>query len=215
MAEAVGAQTAFFSTCGSSLSVKAAMMAVAGGSGGGLLGRDSHESVVAGLILSGCAATVGLARGMPTVTAPRNAGWPPRARIHGIPADGCPAGIVGWARCRPPGRRRGGAVRTSRGRGSPRRATLPAFDVLLSVRTVMVRKVPGSSAFMRPRTQCFIRRVAASSSRLRSSPGRNAPVAWLSCRRCLADSAEHLRVPADRGGVVRWTARLGGRRSSG
>ena len=61
MAEAVGAQTAFFSTCGSSLSVKAAMMAVAGGSGGGLLGRDSHESVVAGLILSGCAATVGLA----------------------------------------------------------------------------------------------------------------------------------------------------------
>jgi arginine decarboxylase len=54
MAEAVGAQTAFFSTCGSSLSVKAAMMAVAGGSDGGLLlGRDSHKSVVAGLILSG------------------------------------------------------------------------------------------------------------------------------------------------------------------
>jgi hypothetical protein len=75
--------------------------------------------------------------------------------------------------------------------------------VLLSVRTVMVGKVPGSSAFMRPRTQCFIRRVAASSSRLRSSPGRNAPVAWPSCRRCLADSAEHLRVPADRGDLVR------------
>ena len=54
MAEAVGAETAFFSTCGSSLSVKAAMMAVAGGSDGGLLlGRDSHKSVVAGLILSG------------------------------------------------------------------------------------------------------------------------------------------------------------------
>ena len=31
MAEAVGADAAFFSTCGSSLSVKAAMMAVAGG----------------------------------------------------------------------------------------------------------------------------------------------------------------------------------------
>src|SRR5258707_8166209 len=54
MAEAVGAEKAFFSTCGSSLSVKAAMMAVAGGSEGGLLvSRDSHKSVVAGLILSG------------------------------------------------------------------------------------------------------------------------------------------------------------------
>lgn len=31
MADAVGADTAFFSTCGSSLSVKAAMLAVAGG----------------------------------------------------------------------------------------------------------------------------------------------------------------------------------------
>ncbi|KZM75191.1 aminotransferase class I/II-fold pyridoxal phosphate-dependent enzyme [Nocardia terpenica] len=53
MAEAVGAQTAFFSTCGSSLSVKAAMMAVAGGDGGLILGRDSHKSVVAGLVFSG------------------------------------------------------------------------------------------------------------------------------------------------------------------
>jgi arginine decarboxylase len=54
MADAVGASSAFFSTCGSSLSVKAAMMAVAGGVDGGLLlGRDSHKSVVAGLIFSG------------------------------------------------------------------------------------------------------------------------------------------------------------------
>lgn len=54
MADAVGADSAFFSTCGSSLSVKAAMMAVAGHSGGGLLlGRDSHKSVVAGLIFAG------------------------------------------------------------------------------------------------------------------------------------------------------------------
>jgi arginine decarboxylase len=54
MAEAVGADSTFFSTCGSSLSVKAAMMAVAGGVEGGLLvGRDSHKSVVSGLILSG------------------------------------------------------------------------------------------------------------------------------------------------------------------
>lgn len=53
MADAVGADVAWFSTCGSSLSVKAAMMAVAGGDGGLLLGRDSHKSVVAGLIFSG------------------------------------------------------------------------------------------------------------------------------------------------------------------
>lgn len=53
MAEAVGAEVAWFSTCGSSLSVKAAMMAVAGGDGSLLLSRDSHKSVVAGLIFSG------------------------------------------------------------------------------------------------------------------------------------------------------------------
>lgn len=53
MADAVGAEDAFFSTCGSSLSVKAAMLAVAGDSPGGLLlGRDSHKSIVAGLIFS-------------------------------------------------------------------------------------------------------------------------------------------------------------------
>jgi arginine/lysine/ornithine decarboxylase len=54
MADAVGAEAAWFSTCGSSLSVKAAMMAVAGGAEGGLLvSRDSHKSIVAGLIFSG------------------------------------------------------------------------------------------------------------------------------------------------------------------
>jgi arginine/lysine/ornithine decarboxylase len=53
MADAVGAEHAFFSTCGSSLSVKAAMLAVAAGRGDLLLGRDAHKSVVAGLIFSG------------------------------------------------------------------------------------------------------------------------------------------------------------------
>src|ERR1700761_8504808 len=54
MADAVGASAAFFSTCGSSLSVRAAMMAVAGGADGGLLvPRDSHKSIVGGLIFSG------------------------------------------------------------------------------------------------------------------------------------------------------------------
>jgi arginine/lysine/ornithine decarboxylase len=53
MADAVGAQQAFFSTAGSSLSVKAAMLAVAGGKGQLLIGRDAHKSIVAGLIFSG------------------------------------------------------------------------------------------------------------------------------------------------------------------
>jgi arginine decarboxylase len=53
MADAVGAEQAFFSTAGSSLSVKAAMLAVAGGQGELLVGRDAHKSVVAGLIFSG------------------------------------------------------------------------------------------------------------------------------------------------------------------
>ncbi len=53
MADAVGAEHAFFSTCGSSLSVKSAMLAVAGHDGELLLSRDAHKSVVAGLIFSG------------------------------------------------------------------------------------------------------------------------------------------------------------------
>ena len=53
MADAVGAEHAFFSTCGSSLSVKAAMLAVAGHDGHLILGRDVHKSVVAGMIFSG------------------------------------------------------------------------------------------------------------------------------------------------------------------
>ncbi|MGW1838118.1 aminotransferase class I/II-fold pyridoxal phosphate-dependent enzyme [Streptomyces sp. NPDC002067] len=53
MAEAVHARHTFFSTCGSSLSVKAAMLAVAGPHEKLLIGRDAHKSVVSGLILSG------------------------------------------------------------------------------------------------------------------------------------------------------------------
>jgi arginine/lysine/ornithine decarboxylase len=53
MSDAVGAEHTFFSTCGSSLSVKAAMLAVAGGQGDLLVSRDAHKSVVAGLIFSG------------------------------------------------------------------------------------------------------------------------------------------------------------------
>src|SRR2546429_5898197 len=53
MADAVGAEQAFLSTCGSSLSVKAAMLAVAGGQGDLLISRDAHKSVVAGLVFSG------------------------------------------------------------------------------------------------------------------------------------------------------------------
>jgi arginine/lysine/ornithine decarboxylase len=53
MADAVGAEQAFFSTCGSSLSVKSAMLAVAGRHGRILVGRDAHKSVVSGLVLTG------------------------------------------------------------------------------------------------------------------------------------------------------------------
>ncbi|BBH67949.1 putative Orn/Lys/Arg decarboxylase [Actinoplanes sp. OR16] len=53
MADAVGSRQAFFSTAGSSLSVKAAMLAVAGDRGELLIGRDAHKSVVAGLVFTG------------------------------------------------------------------------------------------------------------------------------------------------------------------
>jgi arginine/lysine/ornithine decarboxylase len=53
MADAVGAEHAFFSTCGSSLSVKSAMLAVAGPHEKLLVARQSHKSVISGLILSG------------------------------------------------------------------------------------------------------------------------------------------------------------------
>ncbi|MGA4991309.1 aminotransferase class I/II-fold pyridoxal phosphate-dependent enzyme [Nonomuraea bangladeshensis] len=53
MADAVGASGTFFSTCGSSLSVKAAMLAVAGPGEKLLLGRDAHKSVTSELVLSG------------------------------------------------------------------------------------------------------------------------------------------------------------------
>lgn len=53
MADAVDADHAFFSTCGSSLSVKAAMLAVACPGEKLLVSRNIHKSVVVGLIISG------------------------------------------------------------------------------------------------------------------------------------------------------------------
>ncbi|MYY84912.1 MULTISPECIES: ornithine decarboxylase [unclassified Streptomyces] len=53
MADAVHAEHTFFSTCGSSLSVKAAMLTVTAPHRRLLVGRDAHKSVIAGLILSG------------------------------------------------------------------------------------------------------------------------------------------------------------------
>jgi arginine decarboxylase len=55
MADAVHADHAFFSTCGSSLSVKSAMLSVAGPHEKLLVARQSHKSVISGLILSGVA----------------------------------------------------------------------------------------------------------------------------------------------------------------
>ncbi len=74
MAEAVGAEYAFFSTCGSSLSVKAAMLAVAGHDGHLILSRDVHKSVVAGMVFSGV---------QPCWVRPR---WDPRLHIAHPPA---------------------------------------------------------------------------------------------------------------------------------
>jgi arginine decarboxylase len=53
MADAVGADHAFFSTCGSSLSVKSAMISVAGPGEKLLVSRNAHKSVMAGVIISG------------------------------------------------------------------------------------------------------------------------------------------------------------------
>ncbi|WP_030739400.1 aminotransferase class I/II-fold pyridoxal phosphate-dependent enzyme [Streptomyces sp. NRRL S-31] len=53
MADAVGAEKAFFSTCGSSLSVKTAMLAVAGPGEKLLLSRNAHKSVIAAVIING------------------------------------------------------------------------------------------------------------------------------------------------------------------
>ncbi|WP_149184463.1 aminotransferase class I/II-fold pyridoxal phosphate-dependent enzyme [Streptomyces sp. TRM49041] len=53
MADAVHADHALFTSCGSSLAVKAAMLTVAGPHDTLLIGRDAHESAVAGLIVSG------------------------------------------------------------------------------------------------------------------------------------------------------------------
>src|SRR3954466_4847650 len=53
MADAVGAEKAFFSTCGSSLSVKTAMLAVAGPGEKLLISRNAHKSVIAGVVING------------------------------------------------------------------------------------------------------------------------------------------------------------------
>jgi arginine/lysine/ornithine decarboxylase len=53
MADAVDADRAFFSTCGSSLSVKTAIMSVAGPGEKLLISRNAHKSVIAGVIVSG------------------------------------------------------------------------------------------------------------------------------------------------------------------
>jgi arginine decarboxylase len=53
MADAVGAEQTFFSTCGSSLSVKSAMLAVAGPGEKMLISRNAHKSVISAVIVNG------------------------------------------------------------------------------------------------------------------------------------------------------------------
>jgi arginine decarboxylase len=87
MAEAVGADHTFFSTCGSSLSVKAAMLAVAGTDADLLLGRDAHKSVVAGLVFSGLQPRWVRPRwdGRLHLSHPPSSGfWPPRSAPRGL-----------------------------------------------------------------------------------------------------------------------------------
>src|SRR5919205_2882438 len=53
MADAVDADTAFFSTCGSSLSVKTAMLSVAGPGEKLLISRNAHKSVMSAVVVNG------------------------------------------------------------------------------------------------------------------------------------------------------------------
>jgi arginine/lysine/ornithine decarboxylase len=53
MAAAVDADRAFFSTCGSSLSVKSAMISVAGPGEKLLVSHNAHTSVIAGVVIAG------------------------------------------------------------------------------------------------------------------------------------------------------------------
>src|SRR3954464_3562811 len=73
MADAVHAEQAFFSTCGSSLSVKTAMISVAGPGEKLLVSRNAHKSVVAGLIISGAETR----RALPPFHAARRPAPPP------------------------------------------------------------------------------------------------------------------------------------------
>jgi arginine decarboxylase len=68
MADAVGAEKAFFSTCGSSLSVKSAMLAVAGPGEKILISRNAHKSVMSGVIINGTHPVVGPTRCGSTLT---------------------------------------------------------------------------------------------------------------------------------------------------
>jgi arginine decarboxylase len=74
MADAVGAEHTFFTTCGTSLLVKGAMLSVAGPQEKLLVGRGAHKSVVSGLILSGI---------QPIWVEPR---WDPDLRLAHPPA---------------------------------------------------------------------------------------------------------------------------------
>ncbi|MER5307529.1 ornithine decarboxylase [Streptomyces sp. NPDC002773] len=53
MADAVGAERTFFSTCGSSLSIKTAMLSVAGPGEKLLLSRNAHKSVISAVVING------------------------------------------------------------------------------------------------------------------------------------------------------------------
>jgi arginine/lysine/ornithine decarboxylase len=90
MADAVHAERTFFSTCGSSLSVKSAMLAVAGPHEKLLAGRDAHKSVVSGLILSGVRPVWSSPTGirLPQADLPRDAFFGPTEAVPLLKAAG-------------------------------------------------------------------------------------------------------------------------------
>jgi arginine/lysine/ornithine decarboxylase len=96
MAEAVHAEHAFFSTCGSSLSVEAVMLAVAGGDGELWVSRHAHKSMVAGLIFAGVQAPVD-----PAALRPRAAPRAPAGTRGRRRRVGSTPGRDGRAHCQP------------------------------------------------------------------------------------------------------------------
>ncbi|WP_331754276.1 hypothetical protein [Streptomyces chartreusis] len=131
MADAVRAEHTYFSTCGSSLSVKASMPAVTCPGHRLLVGRDAHKPVIAGLILSGVepvwvdpqstttavsgpSSPTPTTRKPPNALSPRCAISPPTPPSWGTrpPSSSRLRPTSGWSRCACPGTPTSTGIRT-------------------------------------------------------------------------------------------------------